>query len=238
MSKHILTVPMLFCIALACNKNVKTPAADEVLKLYSTRDNMPVTNDSVLADSYNYAVIVGKVDSSVVDTTTTIIFTADNGSFSTGGASYTSKIDLHGEAYAFLKSKYPGPAHVQAQAGGNYTQNLTIQFIPSWPDQLFVNLPAKTSDSLGNRLSFSTNLVKNPGMASVGFILGFYATDTVGNRKGSFTNIMPSDSSGTVNAQFWLQDSTYKGFLTVTAYLVRNTSDSIKGTNKMLITNK
>ncbi len=80
---------------------------------------------------------------------------------------------------------------------------------------------------------FSVGSVTGP---SAGLQAGFYAKDTAGNPVGAFNNITPSDSAGTVNAQFWILDPNYTGFISLTAYVVMAPGDTIRGQNRMLIT--
>jgi hypothetical protein len=235
MAKYRVTILLLAGLAFACNKKTNLESTNSVLTLQTIVNGTVTPNASAPADNYTYLEIRAVVDSSVVDTTTTISFATDNGTFSTGGNSYTSKIDVHGYAYAYLKSKYPIPTHVQGTAGSNYTQNLTIQFTTSYPDSIFINLPDSLSHDLANRLNFTATLYKLYGVVTPGLTLTFSA-DTNGKSIGSFTHNVPSDSTGTVNAQFWLNDTTYTGFLYMKAAMPGGSGQTITGTNMMVVT--
>lgn len=227
---------MLIVCMSACHKTVDTPTAGEILTLQLYKDGKPAPDASTPGDNYTYATIVAILDSTVVDTTNTVSFTTDAGTFPNGTASVSASIDLHGKAYAYLKSGSVLTAHVQATVGSHNVQNIDVPFTTSWPDKLLINLPATASDTFTNRIDITATLIKNPGMPSAGFELGFYATDTSGKPKGSFYNITLSDSGGNMSVQYWLQDSTYKGFITIRGFLVRQPGDSVIGINKMLFT--
>lgn len=237
-SNKFLSLLLLFVFS-ACIKPAPFLPANQVLSLqaFDIHNNPITAGDSISADNYSYAQIVASVDSSILDTTVTISFTTDNGTFLTGGTSYVAKIDIHGKAYVSIKNKWPLSAHIQASVGSNYTQNLIVPFNSSWPDYIVVKLPASSPDSLKTRLSFSTLLAKSFGTVSPGLTPAFLATDTSGNAKGSFYAVTPSDTTGTVTGQFWLQDSTYVGFLYIRAVLyLNNQHDSVYGLSKLLIT--
>jgi hypothetical protein len=236
MHKYWLSIILLSCIGPACNKGTGVLPANSVLKLQLANNGIPTPNMSIPADNYSYAQIMAIIDSTILDTTTTINFTTDNGSFSTGGTSYAAKVDIHGNAYAYLKSKVVVTAHVQATVGANYTQNLTIPFTTSYPDTMYINLPDSASNDLANRVSFSATLYKYLGSISPGLSVNFSARDTLGTPLGSFTHVLPSDTTGTVNAQFWLDNSSYTGFVYFNAYLLNGGKDTIRTSSKMLIT--
>jgi len=236
MKKCKLCLIMMIVCMSACHKTVDAPAAGEIMTLQLYKDGKPASNVSTPGDNYTYATVVAVLDSTIVDTTNAVSFTTDAGTFSNGTASVSAKIDLHGKAYAYLKSASILTAHVQATVGSNNVQNIDVPFSTSWPDKLLINLPATASDTFTNRITITATLKKNMGMPSAGFELGFYATDTSGKPKGSFNNITLSDSDGNVSVQYWLQDSMYKNFITIKGFLVRSPGDSIIGINKMLFT--
>lgn len=238
MRYYIFLFTGLFLALAACQKPPAILPPGRVMNLEALDLNgNPLGTRGVPADNYTYVQIVDTlVDISVLDTTTGVTFTTDNGSFSTGGATYAAKFDQYGKAYAFLKSRAASPAHVLATVGTNYSQNLTIPFQTAWPDSIYLQLPVTASDSPASRISFTARLLLPVGTPSAGQPVGFYAMDTAGNRVGAFNNITPSDSTGTVNAQFWILNPAYKGFITMTAFVVKAPGDSVKGQNRMLIT--
>jgi hypothetical protein len=188
-------------------------------------------SDSIPADNYTYAVIEDTlVDLSVLDTSSAVTFTTDNGVFSTGGTTYATKFDQTGKAYAYVRNKWPVAAHVQASVGANYALTLTLPFQTAWPDSLYLQLPAIVADTAGAMVTFTTKLVRPLGTPTPGLQPGFWATNAAGARVGSFYNITPSDTAGNVSAAFWPLDLADKGsYLTVTAYLVVGVGDTIKG---------
>jgi hypothetical protein len=223
-------------VAAHCHKSGLIPDSQVLTLAAIDANGNVVVSDSIPADNYTYAEIRAAVDSSVVDTTTTIAFATDNGTFSVGGTSATAKIDIHGNAYAYLKSKSILAAHVQATVGANYTQNITIQFTTSYPDTIFLNLPDSATDDLANRVNFTTTLYKRLGSVSPGLSVNYNASTQSGAAIGMFARIIPSDTTGSVSGEFWLDSASYAGFIYIQAFLVTRASDSIKTTGKMLIT--
>jgi hypothetical protein len=219
-----------------CSNKVNLLPANEVLSLQMYQNGQAVPTYTVPADNFTYAGFIAHIDSTVVDTTTTIAFVTDNGSFSTGGTTLTAKVDIHGNTYAYVKSKLAIATHVQASVGASYTQNLTVTFTTSYPDKLFLNLPDTANNKLGNRVSFTAILYKYLGSPSPGQSVEFTATDALGANIGFFENPMPSDTTGAVKSSFWLQDTTYVGFVHIRGALAISPGDSISTTSQMLIT--
>jgi hypothetical protein len=227
-----------FLVFLACQKQPITIPPDKILKLQIDTNGVVAANYPIPADNYTFAQVLATTDSTVVDTTTTVMFTTDNGSFSTGGQSATVKIDLHGRASVFLRSKSAVTAHVQATVGGNYSQNIDVPFGISYPDSLFINLPDSADDLPKTRINFNTLLYKRHGSSSSGLNIGYSAFDTAGNPIGRFYNETPSDTAGNATAQFWLNSANYAGFVYVKAYVVITPGDSVKTTSAMYIVKK
>ena len=225
---------ILFFSAMCCCSKVNTITYAQVLTLQTYLNGVPVPNESVPADYFTYATVVASIDSTVVDSTSIISFSTDNGIFSVGGSTMTAKVDIHGKGYAYIKSKYIGPAHIQATVGGNYTQNIQIQFTTSYPDKIFVNIADTASDLPGNRIPLTATLYKYYGICSPGLLVQFIAVDTLGNSIGVFTNSVPSDTSGTATAQFSLNDATYSGKVMISGSLAIPSAQTVTGTNTIL----
>jgi hypothetical protein len=226
---------LLLSADLACQKSASIAPAKKILALQLDTNSVAAPNYSLPADNYTYAQILASTDSSILDTTTTITFTTDYGSFSTGGQSATVKIDLHGNASVFLKSKTAISAHVQAAIGTNYVQNIPVSFVTAFPDSLYLNLPDSANDLPETRLSWTTSLYRRLGSATAGQNVGYQAFDTAGNRIGQFYNETASDTTGNAGVQFWLNNSNYVGFVYVKAYLIVSPGDSITTRNAMYI---
>jgi hypothetical protein len=231
---HLISF-LLLATALSCQKSGAIAPAEKILRLQLDTNGVAAPNYAIPADNYSYSQILAIADSSVVDTTTTIVFTTDNGTFSTGGQSATVKIDLHGMASVFLKSKSVVSAHVQATIAGNYTQNISVTFVTAYPDSLFVNLPDSANDLPETRINFNTILYKHHGSSSPGLNIGYEGFDNNGNSLGYFYDPTPSDTTGNATAQFWLNNSNYVGFIFIKAYIVIATGDSVTATNTMYI---
>src|SRR6202012_4251221 len=121
--RRLYVIPLL--LALSCHKSVNMLQADQILQLtVLDQTGVPLGTTSVDADNYTMAEVEATVNSTVIDTTTVVNFSTDNGIFATGGTTYSAKINFQGNAFVYIKSKLPLPAHVQATVGGNYTQSI------------------------------------------------------------------------------------------------------------------
>lgn len=228
----------LFIVLASCHPAPSPLSPAQVMNLeLQDQTGAPLASAGAPADNYTYAVIVDTlVDKSVLDTSTAVTFTTDNGAFSTGGTSCAAKFDQTGKAYAYIRNKWATSAHVEASVGTNFTLYITVPFQTAWPDSIYLQFAGAVSDSFGSMVTFTTRLIRPLGTPTAGLQLGFYARDTVGNPVASaFNNITPSDTTGSVTAEFWPLVLNYKGFLMVTAFLVTAPGDTIKGQNRVLL---
>jgi len=226
--KILLLLPLL---SILCKKpDLPTPTASDILSVNVVENNVP-------ADNYSYALITAAVDNAIVDTTNTVTFTTDLGQFSTGGTTYTTTFDLQGVqgvASAYLKATSPQTAHIKVTVGVNYSQSVTVLFTPSWPDTLYINTVASATNALSTRVDIMVQLYKAEGLITPGLLVNMSATDSAGKTIGSFTNIKPSDTSGGATGQFWLQDTTYTGFVNIQAKLSETNNKVLQTVNKIL----
>lgn len=226
-SSHLLFL-FLPALGILCKKpDLPTPSAGDILTVNLVKDSIP-------ADNYSVALITARVDSAIVDTTNTVTFTTDQGTFASGSNTYSTTFDLHGVARAYLKSQSPQVAHVGVTVGSNYTQTVDVHFIPSWPDTLYINVQASATNALDTRVDVTAQLYKLTGGMTAGLAVDFNAMDSAGKLIGTFTNVKPSDVSGNATGQFWLQDTMYTGFVYIHGKMLLPGNHVMQSSNQIL----
>jgi len=202
---------IFFCLALiACS--------DEPETLKSTQGiagamSLEVTSNAP-ADNYSYAeinaLITGRLSPS-----DRIIFTAENGLFANGQAKDTVMAASGENVTVYLKHDKAERIKVTANAFGK-TNEVFVDFVTAYPEALTVN-PDTGSFPISGYVSslIITKLVRSSGTASQGQWISYrdsIATDE-GGSIGTFTQNTQSDVSGNATVRYWVQDTTYHGFV-------------------------
>lgn len=190
---------------------------------------------SVPADDYSYAevsaVITGRHSSG-----DRIIFTAENGLFANGQSKDTVVASSNEAVKVYLKHNRAGRVKVSAAAFGK-TKEVFVDFGTAYPDLLVINPDAGTlpSDYSSSSL-ITTYLVRNTGTASQGQWISY--RDSVataeGGSIGTFTQLTQSDAQGNATVRYWVQDTTYHGFVYIKGEL-QTPAGIKKGENRIYI---
>lgn len=79
-------------------------------------------------------------------------------------------------------------------------------------------------------------LIQQIHLLSEGMLVNYYdsAATSSGGSVGTFLNNTYSDSVGNTNVEFWLQDTSYHGFVYINGY-INTTTGRVMGSNKILI---
>jgi hypothetical protein len=213
---------------------------EEVPKIPATYASFKVGgNDTVIADNFSAIEISVQLDTSSSKDQKAVSFTTTIGSFIEGGTTVTVNSDIGGVAKVHFKSNTIGNATLKASITGNST-NLVISkdvyCSAAWPDLITINTSATLSHGLGNKLQVSANCLRNFGTVSQNIQVQFYATDTLNHGKGAFYNISPTDQAGKANSEFWLQDTTFSGYLYIYSKVVTNKNQTILGKTQVFVT--
>lgn len=195
--------------------------------------HVKLSADSIVANNYSYLEITVSADSNTIPAKREVKFETTKGVFSNGSNAYTTSIDVSGKAYAYLKSDKSEPALVKVTMALN-TKQVTVRFTTAWPDFLNVDVPASASNALSSKVTVSVQSGRNTGSVTPGIPVQFLARDTANKPVGTFMNLRPIGSDGKASAEFWLQDTTYKGFVNITGFVVRKPTDTVKGVNRVL----
>ncbi len=193
-----------------------------------------VKQENVPADNSTYAKI-SAINVSKHEQVTTINFTADFGTFSNNDAGFEVHVSSHDTANVFLKSKTAGLVRVTASIGGSVASETMVRFLPSLPDQLIIEPDSSSLRPLyGSKSKIKAKLTKYVGTVSEGQVLLFSDSSSTGASVGSFLNTTLSDSNGMAFAEYWVQDTSYHGFVYIKGKIITN-EGFVSGMGKIYI---
>jgi hypothetical protein len=219
----------LVILLCGCAKDkFSVPAATDVIAL-------GVNPNPVPADSFSAATISVKVDSSSVALQNDVVFSCTAGTFSNNTASFSTTLDLHGAATAYLKSATALDVTVTVTIHALYSKQVVVHFSPSYPDALTLTLPDSVKNISGLKVPLTANLLKQQGAFISGIPIIYSATNDQGLAVGSFNNNRASNATGNASVDFYLNDPTYKGNIFITGYFIDGNKNMIKATNQMLV---
>ncbi|MEL1246320.1 hypothetical protein AAEO56_18755 [Flavobacterium sp. DGU11] len=205
--KYIYT---LLCLALiACSdepeplKSAQSIQGD--IALEATVNNAP-------ADNYSYAEVTAMITGRL-SASDQVIFTAENGLFANGAATYTVTAVSGQAVKAYLKYDRAGQVRVTAAAFGK-TKEVFLNFVPAWPDALMLSpdTGSLASEYTSNSL-ITTRLLKNTGVPTQGLLISYRDSIAGGGSVGTFLNNTQSDANGNATVRYWVQDTTHHGFV-------------------------
>jgi hypothetical protein len=141
------------------------------------------------------------------------------GLFSNGAAQISVPLDVNGAVTVYVTSRTPSIATVVATVGGVSAQTPTT-FTIAWPSQMLVQSDSAFLDSLpGTWATVTATLLRVPGEVNSGESVSFtdssavYGAIPAGSNVGTFLNTTPSDTSGLVTTQYWLQNTNFHGYV-------------------------
>ncbi len=196
---------------------------------------LEVAVGNVPADDYSYAEVSATITgrSSANDR---IIFTAENGAFANGMTKDTVVAASGETVKVYLKDNRVERVKVTATAFGK-AKEVFIDFTPAYPDRLIVNPDIGTLPSEYTSTSFIiTYLVRNSGTASQGQRISYRDSIATaeGGSIGTFTQNTQSDTVGNAMVRYWVQDTTYHGFVYIKGEIQTPTGIK-KGENRIYI---
>lgn len=204
-----------------------TPVVD-TLKLSVVRELVP-------ADNYAYVEIQAVVeDPEVLKEMKTIKFITDKGTFPNDTKEYTITLGLDGVAKAYIKHNRAEMVRVTATVGNSYSKELNIRFIPSLPEQIFIepSVASMVADPAAKSV-IKARLVRSQGSVSEGQTVYFYDS-TVNGSVGIFLNTTRSGTNGEATTEYWLQDTSYRGYVYIKGYVNTDTG-RVLGMSRILI---
>jgi hypothetical protein len=215
MANRAWRVIFLLLTALAgCTPNHLPSTPIGQISTQNPQDSLAVTRDSAAADAVtvNELIFYGGASVSTFYPTVTMTITPP-GIFANGTATQTFPIDVNGQAIAFVSSQTPGTSTVEATVGGVNAQASTT-FTVAWPNQVVIQADSPFLMPLqGTFTGVTATLVRNAGKVSLGEYVTFTDSTAVDSTIGVFQNTTPSDLSGRVTAQYFVQDTSYHGIV-------------------------
>jgi hypothetical protein len=213
---------------------IKRTAEVEFYKINRDSLNLMVTSGIVPADNYSYAEIKA-ITLSRNGSGNQLVFSTDRGLFSNDEDTITVLVSSGDTTKVWLKSNLAGQARVMATYNNAFTEEISVTFTTSWPDQLIID-----PDSSSLRPSFYAKsdvvamLLKISGTVSSGQTVNFYDSTVTGQSVGSFLNTTLSNSDGQAKTEYWLQDTSYHGFVYIKGVIHTN-EGTVLGMGKIFI---
>lgn len=226
-------LPLLVCLLIisSCKKDpLKAPEqVDSSIELIVTKNNVP-------SDNYTFAEI-SAITEYRPNANDLIVFTADKGVFSNNSNTYSVNVSSNDTTRAFLKYNKSDIVRVTATIYNKYSKEVFVNFLTSFPTQILVSPDSSTLQPLfTSKCLIKSTLIKSVGSISEGLLTYYYdsiATPS-GGSIGTFHNSTYSNSQGETTVEYWLQDTTYHGFVFIKSYIDTDTGRVI-GINKIFI---
>ena len=197
---------------------------------------LAVTKNNVPADNYSYAEITAVVKKRPA-ANDLIVFTTDRGLFPNNSNTYSVNISSNDTTRAYIRYNKAEVARITANVFGNDTKEVYVTFTPAYPSQILINPDVNTLPALFTSKSLITSkLIRPTGMASEGLFINYYDSTAVANGRsiGTFLNNTYSNSQGNATVEYWLQDTSYHGFVIIKGFLISDTG-KVVGSNRIYI---
>ena len=206
----------------------------EFYRIFKDSLSLFVTSRDVPADNYTYAEIVA-ITNSRGDTGNQLVFTSDNGLFSNNSNTLSVQVSSSDTTKVYIRNNTPGQARVGSILNNSFTEEIVVNFTTSWPDQLIID---PDSSSLKPSFYAMTNVVaqsiKFNGTVTAGQVVNFYDSTATGQPVGSFLNTTLSNSNGEAMTEYWVQDTSYHGFVYIKG-VINTDKGAVSGIGKIYI---
>jgi hypothetical protein len=228
-------MPVLACIFIinSCSKEPDELKAPEQV---GSSIELIVTKNNVPSDNYTYGEIsaVTKFRPNANDI---IVFKADKGVFSNNSNTYSVNVSSNDTTRAFLKYNKADVVRVIATIYNKYSKEVFVNFLTSFPTQILISPDSSTLQPLfTSKSNIKSKLTRQVGSVSEGLLINY--SDSVGTSSGgsigTFHNNTYSNSQGETTVEYWLQDTTYHGFVFIKSYIDTDTG-RVMGLNKIYI---
>lgn len=227
---------LMFIFSLMIYSCSKEPGELNAPEPIDSSIELIVTKNDVPADNYTFAEIsaVTKFRPTANDL---IVFQADKGTFSNNSNTYSVNVSSNDTTRAFLKYNKPGLVRVTATVYNKYSKEVFVSFQTSFPTLILINPDSSALQPLfTSKCNITAKLTRQVGSVSEGLLVTFYdsiATSS-GGSIGTFHNITYSNAQGESTVEYWLQDTSYHGFVFIKSYFDTDMG-RVTGTNKIFI---
>lgn len=236
MVKHLSSILPILTFLFFINSCSPEPDELKSPQPYNNTIELIVTKNDIPSDNYSFGVIsaITKFRPNANDI---IDFKADKGMFNNNSNSYSVNVSSNDTTRAFLKYSKADIVRVTVSIYNKYSKEIYVNFITSYPTQILVSPDSSTlQSSYTSKCLVKSTLIRKSGAASEGLLVFHYdsiATLT-GGSIGTFLNNTYSDSHGQTTTEYWLQDTSYHGFVYINSYIDTD-KGRIQGTNRIFI---
>lgn len=203
--------------------------ADSSIELIVTKNNVP-------SDNYTFGEI-SAVTKFRPNGNDIIVFKADKGVFSNNSNTYSVNVSSNDTTRAFLKYNKSDIVRVTATIYNKYSKEVFINFLTSFPTQILVSPDSSTLQPLfTSKCAIKSKLSRQIGSVSEGLLTNYYDSTATSNGGsiGTFHNSTYSNSQSETIVEYWLQDTTYHGFVFIKSFIDTDTG-RVFGINKIYI---
>lgn len=226
---------VLACLLIisSCSKEpdkLKAPEQiDSSIELVVTKNNVP-------SDNYTFAEIraITKFRPNANDI---ITFKADKGVFSNNSNTYSVNVSSNDTTRAFLKYNKSDIVRITVSIYNKYSKEVFVNFLTSFPTQILVSPDSSTLEPLyTSKCNIKTTLKRQTGSVTEGLQVNYFDSVSTANGGsiGTFHNNIYSNSLGETTVEYWLQDTSYHGFVYIKSYIDTDTG-RVMGLNKIYI---
>lgn len=187
-----------------------------VFKSAALTDSLQLTllQNNVSADNSSYAMIDAHVLMNSIKTGGRIDLVTDKGTFSNGQTSMTISPVSSNTTQIYLRHNRAEIAHVTATLNNTFSKQIEITFVTAYPHTMAIDPSVVTTTAtFNNEVLLSTRLMRIRGTPSAGQHVLYSDLTSAGTSIGAFTNLQPSDATGTATAKYRLQDTNYHGYV-------------------------
>lgn len=228
-----LTILFLVFFANSCSNEpdeLKSPLPSD------SSIDLIVTKNNVLSDNYSFAEVsaITKFRPTANDI---IVFKTDKGVFSNNSSTYSVNVSSNDTTKAFIKYNKPDVVRVTATIYNKYSKEVYVKFLTSFPSQILISPDSSSlQSSFTSKCLIKSRLLRQFGNVSEGLTVNYYdSTGTSsGGSIGTFLINTYSDSQGQATVEYWLQDTTYHGFVFIKSYIDTD-AGRVRGLNKIYI---
>jgi len=227
-------------LALAClliiNSCSKEPDELKSPEQVDSSIGLIVTKNNIPSDNYTFGEIsaITKFRPNANDI---IVFKSDKGVFSNNSNTYSVNVSSNDTTRAFLKYNKSDIVRVTATIYNKYSKEVFVNFQTSFPTQILVSPDSSTLQPLfTSKCLIKSTLTRQIGSVSEGLLTNYYdsVATSSGGSIGTFLNNTYSNSQGQTTVEYWLQDTTYHGFVFIKSYIDTDTG-RVTGVNKIYI---
>jgi hypothetical protein len=230
--KYLLILLSICTLITNCTQepgDLNTPKQiTDSLKLVVTRNNVP-------ADNFSYAEISAIIKKRPASNNL-IVFRTDNGLFVNNTNTYSANVSSNDTTRAYIRYNKADLVRVTATVYSKDTREVYVTFVPAVPAQVLINPDSSILlPLLSSQTKITAKLIRLSGVVTERTIINYYdSTAITGASIGTFLNITRSDAQGTATVNYWLQDTSYHGFVYINGY-VSTGAGRITGINRILI---